>query len=157
MNPCACRLFGYERSEFLALQGKDLVHQVSYRDQNGFFQSIEANGEFYSESVNVRKDGACFDVEAKGIEFDYRGKKHLLAIVKDITDRKRTAERIKNLTQQLIKAQENERRRLSRDLHDNVAQTLSALKLECEVRFSKRSGKNPLNSIQAPGISKKAR
>lgn len=135
VNPCACRLFGYSRSEFLTMQGKDLVHPAYYRDHNGFLESIEEQGEFYGESVNVQKDGTCFNVEAKGIEFDYRGKKHLLAIVKDVTDRKRTAKRIKDLTRQLITAQENERRRLSRDLHDNIAQTLSALKLECEVLF----------------------
>ena len=143
VNPCACRLFGYSRSEFLTLQGKDLVHRTSYQDHNGFLQAIEAKGEFYGESINVRKDGTCFDVEAKGIEFDYREKKHLLAIVKDITDRKRTAERIKSLTRQLIKAQENERKRLSRDLHDNIAQTLSALKLECEVLFQNDQGQIP--------------
>ncbi|BCS94866.1 hypothetical protein DSLASN_04980 [Desulfoluna limicola] len=46
---------------------------------------------------------------------------------RDITGLKQAQEQIHGLTQQLIKAQENERRRIARDLHDNVAQDLASL------------------------------
>ncbi len=55
--------------------------------------------------------------------------------VRDVTDRKRAEEHIRTLTQQLMKAQENERQRIARDLHDNVAQDLSLLKIGCETLF----------------------
>ncbi|MDY7030575.1 MAG: response regulator [Thermodesulfobacteriota bacterium] len=42
---------------------------------------------------------------------------------------------IRILTQELIRAQESERLKISHDLHDNVAQNLSALKLACETLF----------------------
>lgn len=51
--------------------------------------------------------------------------------VEDITHRKRTEKHIHLLTQDLIKAQENERSRIARDLHDQVAQNLGALKITC--------------------------
>jgi len=54
---------------------------------------------------------------------------------RDITDQKRAEEHIRTLTQQLMKAQENERQRISRDLHDNVAQDLSTLKIAFETLF----------------------
>src|ERR1700687_1211294 len=40
----------------------------------------------------------------------------------------RTAER-QNLTQRLLKVQDEERRKLARDLHDSTGQTLAALKI----------------------------
>jgi len=54
---------------------------------------------------------------------------------RDITDRKRAEEHIHSLTHQLIKAQESERRRIARELHDNVAQDLSLLKIGCDTLF----------------------
>ena len=54
---------------------------------------------------------------------------------RDITDRKRAEEHIHTLTQQLMKAQENERQRIARDLHDNVAQELSLLKISWGTLF----------------------
>lgn len=50
----------------------------------------------------------------------------------DITDLKEAAESIRALTGQLMLAQESERARIARDLHDNVAQDLSSLKIAYE-------------------------
>jgi PAS domain S-box-containing protein len=55
--------------------------------------------------------------------------------VEDITHRKRSDEHIHTLTQELIKAQESERQRIARDLHDHVAQNLGALKIACETKI----------------------
>ncbi|UCF93489.1 MAG: PAS domain S-box protein [Desulfobacterales bacterium] len=54
---------------------------------------------------------------------------------REIEERKRVEVQIHTLTQQLIKAQESERQRIARDLHDHVAQDLSALKIGCETLF----------------------
>jgi len=64
--------------------------------------------------------------------------KRVAVFARDITDRKRAEEHIHTLTQQLIKAQENERQRIARDLHDNVAQELSLLKISWETLFDNR-------------------
>src|ERR1700687_1516659 len=44
----------------------------------------------------------------------------------------RTAE-LQNLSQQLLKVQDDERRRVARDLHDSTGQTLTALKISVAV------------------------
>jgi PAS domain S-box-containing protein len=61
---------------------------------------------------------------------DSRGEITRVAIfARDITDQKRTEEHISALTQQLMKAHENERQMISRELHDRIGQDLSMLKI----------------------------
>ncbi|MEJ6023922.1 PAS domain-containing sensor histidine kinase [Ramlibacter sp. PS4R-6] len=48
----------------------------------------------------------------------------------DITDLRVSNERLRRLSAQMIDAQEEERRRIARDLHDQVGQILTALKLQ---------------------------
>ena len=55
-----------------------------------------------------------------------------VCIGKDISDSKRAEEERKRLLQRLITAHEDERRHLSRELHDNIGQYLSALLLGLE-------------------------
>jgi len=47
----------------------------------------------------------------------------------DITDQKKADERIKSLSRELLRSQETERRMIARELHDRVAQELSAVKM----------------------------
>ena len=58
-----------------------------------------------------------------------------IQIARNITDQMRAEERIHTLSQQLIRAQESERRMISRELHDRVGQDLSTLKISCETLF----------------------
>jgi two-component system, NarL family, sensor histidine kinase UhpB len=62
-----------------------------------------------------------------------------LMLAHDITDRKRAEEQLRQLAEarrafarQLISVQEQERQRLARELHDDLGQILTALKLECK-------------------------
>ncbi|MCG8472524.1 MAG: sensor histidine kinase [Desulfobacterales bacterium] len=52
--------------------------------------------------------------------------------VREITDLKGAESHIHALSQELIKAQESERQRIARDLHDNVAQDLASLIIEVQ-------------------------
>lgn len=70
-------------------------------------------------------------------EFDANRVSSILMIGRDITDRKRIQELsarseqdIHRLTARLVTAQEQERRRIARDLHDSIGQLLSALAAE---------------------------
>ena len=64
------------------------------------------------------------------------GKVNRVAVfARDITDRKLAEEHVHSLSQQLIKTRESERQRIARDLHDNVAQELSLLKISWETLF----------------------
>lgn len=55
--------------------------------------------------------------------------------VRDISKRKRAEEHVLTLSQQLMKAEEIERQRISCDLHDRLAQDLSSLKIGIDTLF----------------------
>ena len=88
-NPQACKMYGYSHDELIKLSGKDIVHPDYYHLFEQFKRDVQATGEFHTESIDVHKDGTQFHIEVKGTEFDYRGKKHLLAVIRDITERKK--------------------------------------------------------------------
>jgi len=62
-----------------------------------------------------------------------------VVITRDITERKRAEENLKLYVEEITKAQEEERKRIARDLHDETVQELAALALEIEA--TKRADK----------------
>jgi signal transduction histidine kinase len=56
----------------------------------------------------------------------------IISVIADITDRKRAEEALSGMSQKLIEAQEQERTRIARDLHDDIAQRLALLAIELE-------------------------
>jgi len=56
-------------------------------------------------------------------------------LTREAEEKERAQEHIRSLTRQLIRAQEDERQRIARDLHDNVAQDLSSIVLRMETLF----------------------
>ena len=64
---------------------------------------------------------------------------YLQGLMFDVSERRQAGEHIHALNQQLMKAQENERQLISCELHDQVAQDLSTLKITCETLLGNQS------------------
>ena len=60
----------------------------------------------------------------------------------DVTERKRTEEALRDLSRRLIRAHEEERARLARDLHDDVTQRLARLAIDAG-QAARGPGENP--------------
>ena len=94
-NPAACSMYDYPHNKLIKLSGKDIVHPGYYHSFDNFKRIVQPKGKFLVESVNIRRDGTLFDVEVRGTSLIYKGKPHLLAIVHDITERKKAEEAVK--------------------------------------------------------------
>lgn len=107
-NPAAYAAYGYSHEEMIRLNGKDIVHPERYHLFEDFKEQVKTTGSFFTESVDMRKDGSVFDVEVRGATFTFKGKPHLLAVVRDITERKRAEQERQKLEEQLRQSQKME-------------------------------------------------
>jgi PAS domain S-box-containing protein len=82
----------------------------------------------------LRPDGAVIWLEKSGRAFfDAQGRMlRMIGIVADITERKLAEEALSSMSRRLIEAQEKERARIARELHDDMGQRLALLANELE-------------------------
>lgn len=80
-------------------------------------------------------DGALVWLRSSGRGiFDDQGRlRRVIGMVADVTDLKRAEEAVSGMTRKLIEAQEQERARIARELHDDINQRLAFLAIECEL------------------------
>jgi PAS domain S-box-containing protein len=129
-NPALIQMLGYASfKELAAVNLETDAYHPRYR-QHQFHERIERDGVIKGmESLWKRPDDTLVYIrknarairDADGNIVFYEG------TVEDISDQKQSDEQIRNLSQQLIQAQEDERQMISRELHDRVAQDLSTL------------------------------
>ena len=79
------------------------------------------------ESAHRRKDGHVFPIELSLNYLVYGGREYSFALARDITERKKREEALHLLSTRLLQLQDEERRRIARDLHDVTAQDLGAV------------------------------
>jgi PAS domain S-box-containing protein len=86
------------------------------------------------ETTMQRQDGSTFPGELKlSLIRDTLGApKTILCIARDISDRKRAEEELQSISRRFLADQEMERRRIARELHDQIGQGLSAVKINLQ-------------------------
>jgi signal transduction histidine kinase len=132
VNDAAVRLYGYSRDEFLAMT----AHEI-YPEAGELGPGV---------SRHTKKNGEVIVVDRDSHLVSWRGRPARLVFIRDITERQRTQlalerlnrelehshERLRALSRRLLEVQEEERGRLARDLHDDIGQALTALKIQLE-------------------------
>ncbi|MCD6552448.1 MAG: PAS domain S-box protein [Anaerolineae bacterium] len=121
-NPAACRMYGYSYQELIGLCGKDIVHPDYYYLFEDYKRQIKVSGRFSAQSFDLCKDGSAINVEVHGASFSYKGKPHLLAVVRDVTE--------KVQARQLLERRVEERTRELQTLLDVTAAASSSLALD---------------------------
>lgn len=79
--------------------------------------------------TGVRADGTPFPLEIEGKTVHYAKRRVRVGALRDISRQKEYEERLKRLSAKVLSAQEEERVRVGRELHDSTAQSLGAIKL----------------------------
>ena len=131
INRAAETLSGYTREEILGRNFAEFVaHEHIGRACDCLLAKLEKEGETTYEVEVIAKDGRRVPVEVSSRAIYENGK--LVGVqgtARDITERKQAQDTLRMFSRQLIEAQEDERRRIARDLHDQIGQTLTAVKM----------------------------
>lgn len=131
-NPAACRLLGYSKDEIEGLPLQRILGGTGpapvWLDPLRRDKAVPA-----FEKTLVTKDGRVIPVlfTAAFVEKRLRdAEADVVCVAQDITDSKAAEKQLQALAQRLLVAQEEERGRLARELHDDVTQRLGALAID---------------------------
>ncbi len=133
-NAGAEKVFGYAEAEIIGESGAILF--TSEDRENGVpeqeRQNASENGSVEDERWHLRRDGSRF--YASGVMTTFKDGRGFVKIARDMTDKIKTEQikRDKEMLQKLVGAQEDERKRIARDLHDELGQLLTGLRLKLE-------------------------
>ena len=131
VNRAAETLSGYRREEivghsFVEFVAPEYIQQVRKR----FFAKLAKQGETIYEIDVIAKDGHRVPVEVSSRAIYENGLMvGVQGTARDITERKLAQDALQMFSRQLIEAQEDERRRIARELHDQIGQVLTAVKM----------------------------
>jgi PAS domain S-box-containing protein len=135
-NGTFCDYLGYTEKELL---GKTVQSLTFAEDWPSFSQKLNealTNEESFQsfEKRCLHKSGriVCTESTASVIRSRDGNPQYIVGGVLDITKRKEAEEALANVSRKLIEAQEQERTRIGRELHDDIGQRLAMLAIEIQ-------------------------
>jgi len=137
-NTAAERMFGCSGDEAIGSAINRFIPQRFHSQHEEYIRRFGASG-VTNRAMGalgalwaVRISGEEFPIEASISHVEANGNKLFTVIIRDITERKIAEEALISLSGRLIEAQEEERRRIAREIHDDYNQRLAVLAIDLE-------------------------
>jgi PAS domain S-box-containing protein len=122
------RRSGYARDEIIGHTAVELELWGNPHQQDVLADTVKEKATSRDQEINLRTKSGQIVVTLQSVELiELDGRQCLLTVGQDITDRKRAAEELERLSGELLRLQDEERRKIARDLHDSTGQNLAGL------------------------------
>ncbi len=95
VNDSVCSRLGYTREELLGMSVEDITVRMLPEEWSARWELIKAQGSVTFEREHRTKSGETFPVEITATHFEYAGRDHNCAFVRDISQRKRAEEELR--------------------------------------------------------------
>jgi PAS domain S-box-containing protein len=147
VNKAFCLTLGYSDEDLLSMRFGHLLNSFSQKQKPGSLRSFERAPatSCQTDQILVRKDHSLMPARVWISTFEENSPEDSLSLVviEDITKQKEAEQELRTrkteiemLASRLIQAQEAERRRLARELHDDIGQRLSLVASEVALMAS---------------------
>lgn len=135
VNEAFLRAVGCTREEAVGARGEDLGLHMPAEDMAEFFRLVQRDGTVRDFETSLMWSGRDpLTVLLSAVSVDLNGEPCIIIAANDITERKRSEEALREVTERarelagrLITTQEEERGRISRELHDDLNQELATI------------------------------
>jgi two-component system NarL family sensor kinase len=131
-NKGAERLYGYKAEEIIGKSIYSIVPVERHDELRHILQTLSKGERVeHLETLRMRRDGTIFDVDisVSPLRDDTGRVIGASAIARDITERKRMEAALRQFSARILNAQDEERRRIARELHDSTVQKLALLSM----------------------------
>jgi formate hydrogenlyase transcriptional activator len=102
VNLTACESLGYSKDELLQMSISDVDMEVAAKGhRNKYWNPLQSEKHITFEGTHRRKDGSIFPVEVRLGRVDLEDKSLLLSLTRDITDRKKSENKLKKAFEEI--------------------------------------------------------
>jgi PAS domain S-box-containing protein len=150
VNVTVCRMLGYTREQLLMLDPLDIGCGARHQLDPIFHELINGKDFGLIEVALRRKDGSSCVVEMHRMAQRWGDHWLIVAMARDISERKRTDDellRSQHALRQLVARQdqikEQERKRIAREIHDELGQNLLALRIDVSMLHARSASSHP--------------
>ena len=95
VNETACRLLGYTREQLLQMTPADIDPDMPLSQMQEMMEQAREGESKRFETRHRTREGSTFDVEISATIINYDGARYSLAMVRDVTDRRRVEEALR--------------------------------------------------------------
>jgi PAS domain S-box-containing protein len=128
-NRGSARLYGWTKEEVLGKHPQDILRTEFPEPFENMKAQLLREGSWQGELIQKRRDGSTVIVASRWSTWSSKGGNPLgfLELNTDVTDRKRVEDTLRQMSGRLLQMQDEERRRIARELHDSAGQMLVAM------------------------------